>query len=232
MDKTLFVSIRSAMIKAIWTVFFVVIVMLSGCTTTALLSPSGIPTWDYERDCIISHFVRPHGVIGTKPKSDGIRGLVGDQIRLTPDELKSILKNALLQSTPTNGQGLVSASAPFSTPKYFSMYAASWGISDSNEGQITTDWRPIPGRKAGLLFWKKTYQTEVRHTITIKRSFSSYRFANFSIFTEVRERANANYSWVPGDPELGRKSFEELKQILLKSVYSAIDAKRVDENED
>lgn len=36
-------------------------------------------------------------------------------------------------------------------------------ISEINQGIIVTDWEPIEGREAGLLWWRNKYETQARH---------------------------------------------------------------------
>jgi hypothetical protein len=95
-------------------------------------------------------------------------------------------------------------------------------VADQSEGQIVTDWKPIRGKNAGLLWWKKEYQSEVRHTITIKQALYSPGRASYSILTEVRERPNPSYGWAAADSELGRKSFEDIKNLLLTSIRAEL----------
>lgn len=99
----------------------------------------------------------------------------------------------------------------------------TWGIASSNDGQIVTDWQAVPGREAGVLWWKKRYDTEVRHVITVKQAVRSEHLSSYSIQTEVRERPNPSYAWAPADPELGRAAFLKVKarlwnHILQKSI--------------
>lgn len=101
--------------------------------------------------------------------------------------------------------------------------ADTWSIASSNDGQIVTDWQAVPGREAGVLWWRKRYDTEVRHIITVKQAMPSDHLSSYSIQTEVRERPNPSYAWAPADPELGRAAFMKIKarlwnHILQKSI--------------
>lgn len=74
-----------------------------------------------------------------------------------------------------------------------------------------------------MLWWKKRYDTEVRHVITVKQAVRSEHLSSYSIQTEVRERPNPSYAWAPADPELGRAAFLKVKarlwnHILQKSI--------------
>ena len=202
-------------------VYFALLITLSSCANEP--KRHGIPDWDYERDelkiglgAIIGAAVG--AVVGERGGVSGsaLGGLVRDEVGLSPGVLNRLLLNTLTNST--------SVATNFSTTSTLSnaKTESKWEVSESSEGQIITDWKPIPGRKAGLGWWEKEYQTEVRHIITVKRSYRSSKNSNFSILTEVRERPNSNYKWDKADPELGRTSFEEIKSILLASVHKTL----------
>ena len=155
-------------------------------------------------------------------------GAVQSGIKLSPSDLNKVIMDALTQPQKRHAKAGVQTFAE--GPKGENI--GRWGVAESNEGQISTDWEAIPGRMAGLLWWKKEYQTEARHIITINRSYRFSDLTNYSIATEVRERPNSNYQWAPGDPELGRESFSELKLVLLNSVRKWQISWRADTNED
>lgn len=141
----------------------------------------------------------------------------------------SLQSKPSIASAASSPQVLGSLSASAEPPqKVASKPTSEWTIADSNGGQITTDWRLIPGKQAGLLWWKKTYQTEVRHVITIKSSSLGEDAAKFTITTEVRERPNDNYPWKDGDAELGRASFERIRDFLLFAIESNPTIKHLD----
>jgi hypothetical protein len=204
----------------------ILLVVLSGCASE--LRRTGIPAWDYERDEVrgnagaVSGTTILPGLLDILLDRHLIRetvigGLVDDEINLTPNKLKVAIKTALAESTQVKIQLPTSDSGDSD--------ATQWTVSESYKGQIITDWKPTPGKEKGLFWWKKTYQAEVRHIISIKRSYRSPHHSNFSIFTEVRERPNSNYKWVQGDPELGRASFEDIKYKSTNSVPLALRTK-------
>lgn len=198
-------------------------------------------SWDYERDGQGdgetdrrgggSHF----DVFG-RLFSDFTGGARLDNIALSPEELQAAIVSALapprhfLAAMPRSGTSRTSLApevAP-AAPTDRSTDAADrgWGIASSNEGQITTDWQRIPGREAGVLWWKKRYDTEVRHIITVKQALHARSLSSYSLETEVRERPNANYDWAPADPELGRASFERIKGQLWESIQMQSNRKK------
>lgn len=200
----------------------VLLFALAGCATPQ--PQPGLPSWDYERDEQATAIVRLLGGIIGNVEGAAIGAAVGglqEGIELTPPELSAVIFGALTPRTSEMPQGAIpiAANSPNGAKN-------SWTVSDSNEGQITTDWKQIPGRKAGILWWQQEYESQVRHTITIKQSFRSPRQTNYSIFTEVRERPNENYDWVSGNPELGRQSFEDIKGVLLNSVRAEVTKRR------
>ena len=89
-----------------------------------------------------------------------------------------------------------------------------------------TDWKRIPGKKAGLGYWHKEYEAEVQHIITVQPSVRSEPSTSFVLQTQVRERPNEQYPWAPGDPELGRASFEEIKALLLERIRTRVIERR------
>jgi hypothetical protein len=184
--------------------------------------------WDFERDAhrgalagaaagsYIGELLG--GAIGA---AVSVGGMINDGIPLTPTELNRIVSEALapaLERVPATARSLM--------PTPVASAGAPWTVAESNQGQFTTDWRPIRGRTAGVLWWKKTYESEVHHVITIMPSYRSPALANLSVITEVRERPNAQYPWVAGDAELGRPSFESLKNMLLATIRATIDQKK------
>lgn len=222
-------------------ILFVILVAINiiGCASEP--PRPGIPLWDYAREGNAALWIE--GVVGKINGEVGndnqelkkvwnFGGLLGkasgrmiqDQIQLAPTELNAVITKALTENTiPT----ITSVKTNNEKARLLSSSRQEWGISESHEGQITTDWMPIPGRIAGLLWWKKEYQTEVRHVITIKRSYLTAQFANFTILTEVRERPNSNYDWEEGDPELGRESFKMIKSMLLEAIKKELHTKSV-----
>jgi hypothetical protein len=204
----------------------VLLFALAGCATPQ--PQPGLPSWDYERDelkiqnqatVIGGGFGVLGGIFGGV--AGAVVGGLQEGIELTPPELSSVILRTLTPRTNETPQGAISlaSNSPDDAKN-------SWTVSDSNEGQITTDWKRIPGRKAGILWWQKEYESQVRHTITIKQSFRTPRQTNYSILTEVRERPNENYDWVNADPELGRQSFEDIKGVLLTSVRAELAKRR------
>lgn len=189
--------------------------------------------WDYERDGLgIGESDRQGRMFSDMARSNLFGPLRGasplDNIELSPGELQAAIVSALvpprhfLSALPRSGSARTSlapegaAAAP--TDRTADGDERSWGIASSHEGQITTDWQRIPGREAGVLWWKKRYDTEVRHVITVKQAFRSRSLSSYSIETEVRERPSAHYDWAPANPELGRASFERLKGQLWETI--------------
>ena len=185
--------------------------------------------WDYERDGLgIRDNDRKASMFSEFTRGRLLSRLEGsptlDNFELSPSELHAAIVSALapprhfLTAMPRSGTSRSSlapegaAAAP--ADRTADGDERSWGIASSNEGQITTDWQRIQGREAGFLWWKKRYDTEVRHVITVKQAFRSSSLSSYSIETEVRERPNANYDWAPANPELGRTSFERIKGQL------------------
>jgi hypothetical protein len=218
---------------------------LGACATAdapadAMAKPAHLH-WDYERDGLgISENDRKGRMLSELARSNLFGSLRGasplDNIELSPGELQAAIVSALapprhfLSAVPRSSTVRTSL-APESTAAPPADRTADgdergWGIASSNEGQITTDWQRIPGREAGVLWWKKRYDTEVRHVITVKQAFRSSSLSSYSIETEVRERPNANYDWAPANPELGRASFERIKGQLWVSIQTQSNRKK------
>jgi len=209
-------------------------------TTDAAAKPAHL-RWDYERDGLgIRDNDRKASMLSEFARGRLLSRLEGsptlDNIELSPSELHAAIVSALAPPRHFLSVGPKSSTARTSlAPEGTSAAPADrtadgdergWGIASSNEGQITTDWQRIPGREAGVLWWKKRYDTEVRHVITVKQAFRSSSLSNYSIETEVRERPNANYDWAPGNPELGRASFERIKGQLWVSIQMQSNRKK------
>lgn len=171
--------------------------------------------WDYERDeigrlCKGSSSLSP---LCEVKHSNFLRAFETDYIRkdiqLQPHQLSRIVCDALMADTKTMYRSMKFKKCPFEMAAF-------------QDGQITTDWQVIEGKECGLLWWKKKYQAEVQHVITISRSNKKSLCSNISISTEVRERPNENYTWVKGNAEFGRKSFLTIKSCLLSAVENKI----------
>ena len=98
----------------------------------------------------------------------------------------------------------------------------TWTLAEYHPDKLVTSWQSIPGREAGLLWWKTLYLTEVRHTVTIKPSIDNLSLSNFVIATEVRERPNENYSWEAGNAEAGRASQNKFKHVVLLAIQDEL----------
>ena len=214
---------------------------LGACATADGPATQGHLRWDYERDGLgIGDDDRQRrmlsGMAGAR-LFDPLRGASPlDNIELSPGELQAAIVSALapprhfLSAVPRSSTARTTL-APEGTAAAPADRTADgdergWGIASSNEGQITTDWQRIPGREAGVLWWKKRYDAEVRHVITVKQAFRSRSLSSYSIETEVRERPNANYDWAPANPELGRASFERIKGQLWESIQMQSNRKK------
>ena len=98
----------------------------------------------------------------------------------------------------------------------------TWTLAEYHPDKLVTGWQSIPGREAGLLWWKTLYLTEVRHTVTIKPSIDNLSLSNFVIATEVRERPNENYPWKAGNAEAGRASQNKFKHVVLLAIQDEL----------
>jgi hypothetical protein len=94
-------------------------------------------------------------------------------------------------------------------------------IQSSRDGEISTDWLPVPGKTTGVLLWKREWQAQAKHTITVRPSFGDpTNRSEVSVATEVRERPNNNYPWEPADDSwLGEVSLKTLESLIFMSVY-------------
>ena len=98
----------------------------------------------------------------------------------------------------------------------------TWTLAEYHPDKLVTGWQSIPGREAGLLWWKTLYLTEVRHTVTIKPSIDNLSLSNFVIATEVRERPNEHYPWEAGNAEAGRASQNKFKHVVLLAIQDEL----------
>lgn len=214
---------------------FALLLALGGCATEP--PKPGIPVWDFEQDEVRATLTGAiiGGVLGAildgnAGRSSGavigaaVGGAIQYGIELPAPELGRLIASTLapsLSGKAARGALSLTESAP-EEPK------ERWSIADSNEGQITTDWKPIPGRSAGILWWEKIYEAEVRHVITVKQSFREPKYSNISVVTQVRERPNSKYPWSEADSELGRTSFSGLRDLLVQTISAEVQRRRAE----
>lgn len=151
----------------------------------------------------------------------GVLSSIYTDIDIKPTDLTKTIKYALEQGQQTSIKTMLGASSSLAQHT-----TTPWKIAESNEGVITTEWRPIIGRTAGMLWWEKTYLSEVRHIITVTRSYKSPDLSNLKVDSEVRERPNEKYPWTNADKkitdELSKIPQEEIKGLLSNSIRSKI----------
>lgn len=160
-------------------------------------------------------------LISSNPQYDFTGNAVQQGIELTSEELKLVILRSLTQNEFSSASDMQLINPVSENSRDI------WTISSSNDGQITTDWKPINGRTAGVLWWVKKYNCEVRHIIIVNKMLNNpNQKLEYKIITEVRERPNENYSWQTADPELGRYSYE----IIKNTINSAINRESVRKN--
>lgn len=220
----------------------VVLAALGGCASTP--SPGEPLTWDYERDGQAARREQhARGFFESLGKWNNL-GLLGgtpeplEELTLSPRELNRAILEALaprqrvatfmsrspsnlsLAGQPTGRDSASGAHASEASPQ------GTWSIASSNDGQIVTDWQAVPGREAGVMWWKKRYEAEVRHIVTVRQAMHAANLSSYSIQTEVRERPNPSYAWTSADPELGRADFLKVKAQLWHHIQRQSMAKK------
>jgi len=165
----------------------------------------GIPLKTRELSKVISHGISPQ-----ESHSSTLR--IAQTRSLRPSTTSSAF--ALESTTPASTHATKDA-----TKKPTSI---TWTLAEYHPDKLVTSWQSIPGREAGLLWWKTLYLTEVRHTITIKPSIDNLSLSNFIIATEVRERPNENYPWEAGNAEAGRASQNKFKHVVLLAIQDEL----------
>lgn len=165
----------------------------------------GIPLKTRELSKVISHGISPQ-----ESHSSTLR--IAQTRNIKPTTTSSAF--ALESTTP------VSNNATKDVPK--EPTSITWTLAEYHPDKLVTSWQSIPGREAGLLWWKTLYLTEVRHTVTIKPSIDNLSLSNFVIATEVRERPNENYSWEAGNAEAGRASQNKFKHVVLLAIQDEL----------
>lgn len=196
--------------------FFVVYLVIAGCATEAQMS--GLPIWDFQTEHHQLHEGLWQFNHHSKPSS-------GNYILdFSASELVATLSQAL---DKTQGKALVPEALHnliYPTYDFPSELKANsqnkWSIAVRNENLIVTDWKFIPGRKVGFLWWAEEYETQVRHRIIVNTPNKPEVNSNFLIATEVRERPNKKLPWQEGLVEYGRESFEELKKMVIGAITS------------
>lgn len=95
--------------------------------------------------------------------------------------------------------------------------------------RYVTDWREIPGREAGVLWWRKPWLTEIRHEVrALPSSRDPAKLSNVAIDSELRERPNASYPWQPAEvaTPAARAAHAEIRARVLATIRAAVDLKR------
>ena len=207
--------------------------LLTGCATKPVASSALV--WDSESGGADDAAGRHRHAFFDRLMSFGSTDLASrtpplEQLAWTPRELNDAILDALsrpVRMAPMMARGTSRMSlapqggntdAAVTLNDAADAGADTWGIASSNDGQIVTDWQAVPGREAGVLWWKKRYDTEVRHIITVKQAMRSEHLSSYSIQTEVRERPNPSYAWASADPELGRAAFMKIKARLWNHI--------------
>lgn len=202
--------------------------LICACATST--HPGPLSPWDYETNARSDRGsgelleLAMGNIMGKARRENGAAaGAVSgfDAIALSPGDLRNLFLAAF--QSGRSGTLLNRSTLDRAPPR--SAASMRWAIADANEGQITTDWRPVTGRTAGVAWWKKDYQARVRHIITVKHSFRSPASSNYTIETQVEERPNDAYDWEPANVEYGRESFEEIKEFLLNVLKTTENAK-------
>ena len=165
----------------------------------------GIPLKTRELSKVISHGISPQ-----ESHSSTLR--IAQTRSLRPSTTSSAFALESTNPTPTHA-------TKDATKKPTSI---TWTLAEYHPDKLVTSWQSIPGREAGLLWWKTLYLTEVRHTITIKPSIDNLSLSNFIIATEVRERPNENYPWEAGNAEAGRASQNKFKHVVLLAIQDEL----------
>ena len=165
----------------------------------------GIPLKTRELSKVISHGISPQ-----ESHSSTLR--IAQTRSLKPPTTASAF--ALESTTPASNNASTHA-----TKKPTSI---TWTLAEYHPDKLVTSWQSIPGREAGLLWWKTLYLTEVRHTVTIRPSIDNLSLSNFVIATEVRERPNENYPWEAGNVEAGRASQNKFKHVVLLAIQNEL----------
>lgn len=200
----------------------------------------GTLTWDYEQHEMYQA-TSIHDVVGAalgsfttsryrRRSDDEIRWLVyfnklirdkmesgHSGIALTPSEVHSVVIQSL--SPATNVSTYRSPMyATTALPDTEEPDVAQWRVHNSTSEEITTDWKRVSGKRAGILWWEKQYETQVSHVITIKPSLDSHILTGITVTTTIRERPNENYEWGPGNVELARKEHAAIKAHLVIAI--------------
>jgi hypothetical protein len=210
-------------------------------------NPPGALIWDFEKK-----MKRPKESSGSRlnqlksfkkiiPRDDTglITNIFNQGIPLKPRELSKVIyrgispqeshssklrtaKNRSLRPSTKASAFALESTAPTSTHATQKPTSITWTLAEYHPDKLVTSWQSIPGREAGLLWWKTLYLTEVRHTVTIKPSIDNLSLSNFVIATEVRERPNENYPWEAGNAEAGRASQNTFKHVVLLAIQNEL----------
>ena len=210
-------------------------------------NPSGALIWDFEKK-----MKQPKQSSGSrlnqlksfkkiKPRDDTglITNIFNQGIPLKTRELSKVISHGIspqeshsstlriaqtrsLKPPTTASAFALESTTPASTHATKKPTSITWTLAEYHPDKLVTSWQSIPGREAGLLWWKTLYLTEVRHTITIKPSIDNLSLSNFIIATEVRERPNENYPWEAGNAEAGRASQNKFKHVVLLAIQDEL----------
>ena len=211
-------------------------------------NPSGALIWDFEKKMKrpkqssgsrLNQLKSFANEIKSKNDTGLIKNIFNQGIPLKTRELSKVISHgispqeshsstlriaqtrSLKPPTTASAFGLESTT-PASTHATKEPTSTTWTLAEYHPDKLVTGWQSIPGREAGLLWWKTLYLTEVRHTVTIKPSIDNLSLSNFVIATEVRERPNENYPWEVGNAEAGRASQNKFKHVVLLAIQDEL----------
>ena len=210
-------------------------------------NPSGALIWDFEKK-----MKQPKQSSGSrlnqlksfkkiKPRDDTglITNIFNQGIPLKTRELSKVISHGIspqeshsstlriaqtrnLKPPSTSSAFALESITPASKDNTQKPTSITWTLAEYHPDKLVTSWQSIPGREAGLLWWKTLYLTEVRHTVTIKPSIDNLSLSNFVIATEVRERPNEHYPWEAGNAEAGRASQNKFKHVVLLAIQDEL----------
>ena len=211
-------------------------------------NPSGALIWDFEKKMKqpkqssgsrLNQLKSFANEIKSKNDTGLIKNIFNQGIPLKTRELSKVISHGIspqeshsstlriaqtrsLKPSTTSSAFALESTTPASTHATKKPTSITWTLAEYHPDKLVTSWQSIPGREAGLLWWKTLYLTEVRHTVTIKPSIDNLSLSNFVIATEVRERPNENYPWEAGNAEAGRASQNKFKHVVLLAIQNEL----------
>jgi hypothetical protein len=94
---------------------------------------------------------------------------------------------------------------------------SAWALDISAPGELWTTWLSVPGKKTGLLWWRKQWEARARCSVLIRPTFSDpLKMSEFTVAAQAEERPNDRYPWSPAGDAVADQAAFLLRAVLIR----------------